>query len=79
MNRNEMIDALRKGYCMVKFTKVNGEEREMECTLNMEYIPESLTPKGGDTQPNDDVIRVFDVRAAGWRSFRVGNVLSFEV
>lgn len=80
MNREEMIDSLRESVCTVKFTKVNGEERLMECTLKNEIIPESMQPNNEDdngVQRTLDVIRVFDVRAAGWRSFRVENVLEF--
>lgn len=79
MNREEMVDALRQGVCTVKFTKVNGDERLMECTLLSDMIPENLQPKDDDTgvQRTLDVVRVFDVRAAGWRSFKVDNVIEF--
>lgn len=79
MNREEMVDALRERICTVKFTKVNGEERLMECTLKNDIIPENMQPKDDDTgvQRTLDVVRVYDVRAAGWRSFRVENVLEF--
>ena len=77
-----MVDQLRKGICTVKFTKVNGEERLMSCTLSNQFIPENLQPSkdSDDTgvQRTLDVIRVFDVNADGWRSFRVENVLAFN-
>lgn len=82
MNREDMVDQLRKGICTVKFTKVNGEERLMSCTLSNQFIPENLQPSkdSDDTgvQRTLDVIRVFDVNADGWRSFRVENVLAFN-
>ena len=65
----------------VKFTKVNGEERVMRCTLQ-----ESIIPKATKKDPmsmkkirelNHEVLSVWDVKAAGWRSFRVRNVTSF--
>ena len=83
MNRQQMIEALRKGYCNVEFTKVNGETRIMECTLKEDMIPDNMRPKtdGNLTEGVErtiDVIKAYDVRAAGWRSFKVDNVLNFE-
>lgn len=79
MTREDMVEALRAGYCTVTFNKVNGEERVMDCTLKEDYIPEAERPKTDDdgVQRTIDVIRVYDVRAAGWRSFRVENVTNF--
>lgn len=78
MKREEMMKALREGVCSVKFTKVNGEERLMDCTLLNGMIPENMQPKTEDNkEPNLEVIRVYDVKAEGWRSFRVENVSEF--
>jgi hypothetical protein len=84
ITRNEMLDALRQGLCTVTFTKVNGEERVMDCTLRADMIPEEMLPKGDDNldlkeglDATISVIRTYDVRAAGWRSFRVENVTNF--
>ena len=48
--RDEMIRDLRESDCNVIFTKVNGEERDMICTLNPDKINYEL--KGKETQPN---------------------------
>lgn len=78
MTREEMVDALRQKVCTVTFNKVNGEERIMECTLVNDMIPENLRPSDDEgVQRTLDVIRAYDVRAAGWRSFRVENVTNF--
>lgn len=76
-DRNEMIEQLRERVCRVIFTKINGEERDMQCTLNMEMIPEEKQPKTGK-QYNESVLRVFDVNQQEFRSFRVENVVSFS-
>ena len=76
MTRDEMMEALRAKECRVIFTKINGEERDMVCTLNMEMIPEEKQPKTGK-EYNTDVIRAFDVNKEEFRSFRVENVISF--
>ena len=84
MNREEMLVKLRSGVCRVVFTKVNGETRDMRCTLVRDMIPENQLPVTDEltektAQPSTDVIRVFDLLADGWRSFKVDNVTSFEV
>ena len=40
MNRDEILKQLREGVITVTFTKLNGDEREMDCTLNMNTIPQ---------------------------------------
>jgi hypothetical protein len=78
MNRSEMIEMLRDRVCVVKFTKVDGEVREMACTLNENAIPESMKPKNATTSYSEEVIKVFDVNKTGWRSFKVDSVQMFE-
>jgi len=81
--RNEMLELLRIRKCRVLFTKVNGEERDMTCTLKMAEVPEQHRPKtfsfNEEAEKTSDVIRVFDVNADGWRSFKVDSVKQFEV
>lgn len=75
--REEMITSLQERDCRVIFKKVNGEERDMMCTLNMEAIPEEKRPANPGTKYNEAVIRAFDVNKQEFRSFRVENVVSF--
>lgn len=82
MNRDEMLAQLRSGVCRVVFTKVNGETRDMRCTLVRDMIPtdqQPMTLEEDKVQPAQDVVRVFDLVANGWRSFKVDNVTSFEI
>lgn len=74
----EKIQAvLRQGECEVVFTKANGDEREMVCTLNSEYLPDfdPDAPKG-ESNETEDVVTVWDVEAAGWRRFRIDSLIS---
>ena len=71
---------LQKSQCRVIFTKVNGEERNMVCTLKEGIIPKAS--KDPITQKkvrdiSEEVLAVWDVNKEGWRSFRVANVVSF--
>ena len=73
--REYMIGELQKRVCRVIFKKVNGEERDMQCTLIEDVLPEM---KGTDRQKNDSVIRAFDTMKGEFRSFKVDNVVSFS-
>jgi hypothetical protein len=76
--REEMIDKLRAGECRVIFTKLNGEQRDMRCTLNMDMVPEDRRPKNTDAQYDPSMIRAFDLSKQEFRTFKVANVSSFS-
>ena len=78
MDRNVIQQALKENMVEVTFTKVNGEQRVMTCTLDSKLIP---PPTKNDTMSqtkvrelNEEVLVVWDVNAKGWRCFRVANV-----
>ena len=78
MDRNVIQQALKENIVEVTFTKVNGEQRVMTCTLDSKLIP---PPAKNDTMSqtkvrelNEEVLVVWDVNAKGWRCFRVANV-----
>lgn len=85
IDRYELKQVLENSITTVVFTKVNGEQREMKCTLLSEYLPktdvaekqlltESLTKK-----ENPSTMVVWDVENNGWRSFRIDSVNSISV
>ena len=66
---------LKEQEVIITFTKVNGEERVMTCTLNEAIVPPTVRTE--TTKPKaevDSVCSVWDVTAQGWRSFRWSNV-----
>lgn len=67
---------LKDGVVEVTFTKSDGTERVMKCTLKDEVISEHWIPKNTETQRkfSEDVLPVFDVEAKGWRSFRFDSI-----
>lgn len=80
LTKQEIIETLKTAVCMVKFTKVNGEIREMPCTLREDIVPkyehkESAKPK----KPNDHVVSVWCLDKQEWRSFRVDSVQEVSV
>jgi hypothetical protein len=77
MDRNILLEALKKHECTVTFTKVNGETRVMPCTLKEDVIPKQ-EPKG-TKKPNESVVSVWCLDKQEWRSFRVDNVVDLQI
>lgn len=75
LTRDYMIGELQQRVCRVIFKKVNGEERDMQCTLIEKVLPPM---KGTERQKNQEVIRAYDTNKCEFRSFRVENVISFS-
>jgi hypothetical protein len=82
MDRTELIAKLRTGVYNVTFTKVNGEERTMSCTLMESMLP---TARAEDPITQKKVREINDKVVAAWcldkqqfRSFRVENVIKVE-
>ena len=77
--RDKYLEQLREGICRVIFTKQNGEERKMLCTLDMSGIPAEDVPKtdGNKTATSTESVRVYDLEKEAWRSFRVDSVKEF--
>ncbi len=77
--RSGMIKTLKENICRVDFVKANGESRIMNCTLNFSNIPKEAHPKNEsvDSWP-EGLIKVYDIQANGWRSFKIDSVLFFS-
>ena len=73
--REQLIAQLNEKTLQVTFTKVNGEQRVMTCTLQESVLPPApATESTKERKGNDATVSVWDVNAAGWRSFRIDNV-----
>ena len=82
LTRDEVIEALTHSRCVVKFTKVNGEVREMPCTLRKDLVPkyERKTPvKEGAAKAPSNAISVWCLDKKEWRSFRLENLLELRL
>lgn len=76
---NEIRAVLEKHDCKVVFTKLDGTERVMRCTLRPEVLPPAKLVEFAERTTNYSVLNVWDLEAGGWRSFRVANVRGVEV
>lgn len=79
--RENLVETLRHNIATVTFTKVNGEERVMRCTLLTEHIPNAPKSNGQIIveSTNKETLSVWDLNANGWRSFRITNVKSILI
>ncbi len=80
-NKDNLNELLRNNVATVTFTKVDGSERVMRCTLLKEYIPNAATKDQNvvSEETTNLNMSVWDVEAAGWRSFRINSVKSVSV
>jgi hypothetical protein len=75
--REELLEDLHEGIVKVTFTKKDGTERVMNCTLVPSYLPEAYRTDVRDDEDkkvNENVLAVWDTDADGWRSFRLDSV-----
>jgi len=75
--RKVLIDSI----ATITFTKVNGEERVMKCTLQEQFLPAQVDLEEAiqKKKPNEETMSVWDLEARAWRSFRIENLMSVEV
>lgn len=83
LTRDQIIETLKNSNCTVKFTKINGEVREMPCTLREDIIPKppaDIASKSNvKRHENLGVISVWCLDKQAWRSFRVDSIQELRV
>ena len=77
--KDQINQLLATSIVRIRFTKVDGTIRVMNCTKSSQYIPQESMPGSGLEYQSDSVCRVFDVDVQGWRSFRWDSLLDFSV
>lgn len=81
LDREWLLDHLRNDIVTVTFTKKNGDERIMRCTLKPEYFAQDKykTELTEDIKLDRTNCTVWDVTAQGWRSFLWANIKHIEL
>jgi len=74
--RKWLAGILEQSIVEVTFTKKEGTERVMNCTLLEDYLPETT---GAGRSAGSDALAVFDVDADGWRSFRWDSIKAVKL
>jgi hypothetical protein len=79
-NNKESISSLLKACdATIKFTKKDGTERVMKCTLRENAITPYEKKTDRVKKDNDDVLSVWDLELNSWRSINVNSILTVEV
>lgn len=66
----------------VTFTKVDGTERVMKCTLEASKLPVVELKEDAKPRKQSDstkALRVFDIEKGEWRSFTIKNIKKIEL
>jgi hypothetical protein len=67
---NRLKDIMRKQTVTITFTKKDGTERVMRCTLDPAKLPvQESTNSNTARKISTETMAVFDLEAQGWRSF----------
>ena len=75
-SRKWLTNLLNEYVVEVTFTKKDGTERVMNCTLHEDYLPETT---GAGRAVSSDALAVFDTEVEDWRSFRWDSIKSIKV
>jgi hypothetical protein len=71
---------LNDGVATITFTKSDGTERVMKCTLDRKMVPEpKVVHESRLRSISPDVLPVYDIEAQGWRSFRWDSVTKVDI
>jgi hypothetical protein len=67
---NRLQEILREQELKITFTKKDGTERVMRCTLEASKLPvQESTETNTNRKVSTETMAVFDLDAQGWRSF----------
>jgi hypothetical protein len=75
--RDNVKDLLQAVSATVVFTKKDGTERSMNCTLQESFLPKvevDSTAEKKTRSENLECLSVWDIDNEGWRSFRLDSI-----
>jgi hypothetical protein len=76
---NQVYHVLKNNVATVTFTKVDGTQRNMRCTLKDDHLPEQYRGKGAVLTEAGNTMRVYDVDLGEWRSFRLSSITGINL
>lgn len=80
INKDVLKANLQNGIGTIVFTKADGTERTMKCTLQADKLPVVEIKEGTKAKvENPEILSVWDLENSGWRSFRLDSIISAEV
>ena len=81
LTRQEIEISLKRGKFLVDFTKVNGDQRKLLCTLSQKFMPRAefnVSRATAKRQQSTETLSVWDLESESWKSFRINSVKSLE-
>lgn len=76
--KQSVAELARENVIRVTFTKSDGTERIMVCSLMDQYLPPMMEDAEVITKDNPNVLAVMDLQARSWRSFRINSIIKVE-
>ena len=73
-----LVQWLQTAVLTVSFDKVNGDRRDMTCTLDRRYLPSDQQANAVIAKPTKASLAVWDLNANGWRSFRLDRIINIQ-
>lgn len=77
--KSNIQNLLRQWEAKITFTKKDGTERVMHCTLKEGVVVPHEKTTDRVKQPKDDLLSVWDMESQGWRTITVPNITVIEV
>lgn len=81
LDRENIELSLKRGKFLVDFTKVNGDQRKLLCTLSQKFMPNAefnVSRASAKRQKPTETLSVWDLESESWKSFRINSVKSME-
>lgn len=76
--RDWLVSHLKYGPVDITFTKKDGTERTMKCTLKEELMLPYEKKTDRVKEVSKDVLPVYDLEKESWRSFRLDSITKVE-
>lgn len=73
-DKAELQNILRENVVFVTFSKRDGSERTMKCTLMESVAIPHISTTGVPKTPTPNVLPVWDIDSDAWRSFRLDTI-----
>ena len=78
-DKQEILDLLKSHTLQITFTKVDGTQRVMDCTLRESVLPAAKSTTAARKEKPVNVLAVWSVKDAGWRSIKLESISNVRV
>jgi WYL_2, Sm-like SH3 beta-barrel fold len=78
-SKRAIASLLRQHEAIITFTKKDGTQRVMKCTLKEGVVVPHEKTTDRVKEPKPDILPVWDIEAQAWRSVTIPNILTVEI